>query len=288
MMRRIAVLGLFALAWTSPVIVVAATAQRTFVASHGSDAYPCSLTQPCRSFAAAIAKTSDNGEVIVLDSGGYGPVTITQSVSIIAPAGVYAGISAPSSSGVVIDASGIVVVLRGLTINGELSGGYGVLLLRGAQLTIEECEIANMQVDGIGLVANDSTVTVKNTTVRNSLGAGVFASSTAGVMRVSIINSVMVNNIDGFNVSAVSGGATALIVTRSTLVGNNLDGFFVSAEPGASASAVSDGNTVTYSNVGFGFGGGGGDEKIYTVHNNTAGYVNVPVYGGALTSCCGI
>ena len=285
-MKGFTIAGAFALGILAPLSAFA-TAQRTFVASNGSDAFGCTLTQPCRSFAAAIAKTSANGEVIVLDSAGYGPVTITKSVSIIAPAGVYAGVSVFSGEGITINGSGIVVVLRGLTINGQ-GGGYGVYFSQGKQLTIEECEIANMLAAGIALVANDSNVTVKNTTVRNSVGSGVFAYSTAGVMRVSISNSVIAGNYDGVNSGAVSGGATAVIVTRSTLVGNTFDGFFVYAELGASASALSDGNTVTYSSNGFYFGGAGGDEKIYTVGNNTGGYVNVPVNGGALTSCCGI
>ncbi|MEO8674060.1 MAG: hypothetical protein ABI569_00675, partial [Casimicrobiaceae bacterium] len=70
----------------------AATAQRTFVASNGVDNPVCSIASPCRGFAAAVAATSAGGEVIVLDSAGYGTVTISQAVSIIAPAGVYAGV----------------------------------------------------------------------------------------------------------------------------------------------------------------------------------------------------
>ena len=79
-------------------------AQRTFVASTGLDANPCSIGAPCRSFGAAISHTDSDGEIIVLDSAGYGPVTIIQSVSIIAPPGVYAGISVFSGDGVTIDA----------------------------------------------------------------------------------------------------------------------------------------------------------------------------------------
>ncbi len=89
-------------AFTAGVLLLAAAisndadafAQRTFVASSGADTNSCAITQPCRSFASAIALTAAGGEVIVLDSAGYGPVTITQSVSIIAPPGVYAGITA--------------------------------------------------------------------------------------------------------------------------------------------------------------------------------------------------
>ena len=73
--------------------------QRTFVAANGSDAHPCSLAQPCRSFAAAIANTDPNGEIIVFDSAGYGVVAITKSVTIAAPPGVYAGITVFSGDG---------------------------------------------------------------------------------------------------------------------------------------------------------------------------------------------
>ena len=55
-----------------------AAAQRTFVSAGGVDNPNCSLAAPCRSFASAIAATLSGGEVIVLDSAGYGPVTITK------------------------------------------------------------------------------------------------------------------------------------------------------------------------------------------------------------------
>lgn len=66
--------------------------QRTHVsASFGTDsntASNCTELAPCRTFQAAVKVTDANGEVIVLDSGEYGPVTITRSVALIAPAGV--------------------------------------------------------------------------------------------------------------------------------------------------------------------------------------------------------
>jgi len=96
-----------------------ATAKRTFVASHGVDNPNCSIVAPCRNFAAAITATSAGGEVIVLDSAGYGPVTTTKSISIVAPPGIYAGISVLAGNGVTIDAPGATVVLRGLSINSQ-------------------------------------------------------------------------------------------------------------------------------------------------------------------------
>jgi hypothetical protein len=115
-----------------------AQAQRTFVSGLGSDANPCTRTAPCRTFAQAVAGTSRGGEVVVLDSAGYGPVTITQSVSIIAPPGVYAGISALSGSGIIINASGDTVILRGLTLSSQ-NGNNGILFHGGGTLHVENC-----------------------------------------------------------------------------------------------------------------------------------------------------
>ena len=85
-LRTFTAVAIFALS-----VPAVAALQRTFVASTGSDSNPCSLPLPCRGFAIAVAAVAPAGEVIVLDSGGYGPVVITQSVSIIAPAGVVCG-----------------------------------------------------------------------------------------------------------------------------------------------------------------------------------------------------
>ena len=78
-------------------------AQRTFVSGVGNDSNPCSRTAPCRTFGQAILQTAAGGEVYVLDSAGYSAFTISQSVSIIAPAGVTAGISVFSGTGIVVN-----------------------------------------------------------------------------------------------------------------------------------------------------------------------------------------
>src|SRR4029453_2440829 len=121
----------------------AAAAQRTFVSIGGNDASTtCSLVAPCRSFSKAITVTDDNGEVIVLDSGGYGHVTIDRSVSLIAPPGIYAGISVfPGDNGIDVNGAGIKVALRGLTINGQ-GGDIGVYLSNGTELRIDGGTIA--------------------------------------------------------------------------------------------------------------------------------------------------
>ncbi len=106
-----------------------------------------------------MAQTSVGGEVIVLDSAGYGPVTITKSVSITVPAGVYGGISVAGTSnatGVLVANTAINVVLRGLTIHsvGAADGisTYGVRMTDGSTLTIENCVVSNFaQWGGVGV-----------------------------------------------------------------------------------------------------------------------------------------
>jgi hypothetical protein len=61
----------------------ALAASRTFVSGAGSDSGDCSLAAPCPTFAYALTQTAESGEITVLTSAGYGPVTITKSVSII-------------------------------------------------------------------------------------------------------------------------------------------------------------------------------------------------------------
>jgi len=111
-------------------------AQRHFVSASGTSNLSCSITQPCRQFSDALAVVDPGGEVIVLTSGGYGTRAITQSVSIIAAPGVYAGITVFAGTGVSIASSGVQVALRGLTINGQ--GGFvGVSMLQTGQLVME-------------------------------------------------------------------------------------------------------------------------------------------------------
>src|SRR5438128_2361153 len=126
-------------------------AQRTFVsAADGSDLNPCTRPLPCRSFAAALPLTDTDGEVIVVDSGGYGVVTIAQSVSLISPDGVYAGITAPMfNNAVTVNADATAqVVLRNLVLN-SAGGESGVRAQKVGTLYVERCAINRFQQSGI-------------------------------------------------------------------------------------------------------------------------------------------
>lgn len=145
--RRTALAGAVAAALLAASDPAVAAGQRSFVsAASGVDNPACSIGSPCRSFGAAITVTNAGGEVIALDSGGFGPVTITQSVSIIASPGVYAGISVFSGNGVTVTTGASdTVKLEGLTVNNQGASGDGVRFDGAGTLAVERVEVSGFQ-----------------------------------------------------------------------------------------------------------------------------------------------
>src|ERR1700686_824410 len=112
---------------------------RSFVSGLGNDLNNCSLAAPCRTFQRAHDQTNAGGEIAVLDSAGYGAVTITKSISIVNPGGVEAGITVPSGGiAITINASGAIVALRGLTLEGAATGSDGILVNSGGSLNVRD------------------------------------------------------------------------------------------------------------------------------------------------------
>ena len=96
---------------------------RTFVSGLGSDANPCTRTAPCRSFQKAHDVVAANGEVVALDSAGYGKLIITKSVTISGEGQEAESSAASCDTGILISTSGITVVLRSIRIEGFGTGG---------------------------------------------------------------------------------------------------------------------------------------------------------------------
>src|SRR3954462_13549991 len=59
-----------------------AQATRTWVSGVGDDVNPCSRTAPCKTFAGAISKTAEGGEIDAVDPGAFGGVTVTKAITI--------------------------------------------------------------------------------------------------------------------------------------------------------------------------------------------------------------
>src|SRR5437660_9164583 len=99
---------------------------RTYVSGMGDDSGPCTETAPCRTFQTAIGLTLAGGEIFVLDSADYGPVTIDKALTIMSEGGV-AGILATKGAGIKVYAGvSDVVSLRGLDIDGGGRADSGI------------------------------------------------------------------------------------------------------------------------------------------------------------------
>jgi hypothetical protein len=201
--------------------------QRTFVSALGSDAANCQLATPCRGFAAALVQTSPSGEIVVLDSAGYGPVTINKAVSIVVPPGIYAGVSVlAGTDGIVVSAGAAdEVILRGLTINNQ-GGNNGVVFNSGAALYIESCTIRGFSAPGMANVkfapSAASKLFVKDSYIRGGQ-AGINLVNGATLASATIDNTRIESNVIG--ITASFAGAIALrnsIVSENTGHGVNL------------------------------------------------------------------
>src|SRR5580704_16987229 len=77
-----ALLSVAVIASGAPAQAQNGTLTRSFVSSSGVDSNPCTITQPCASFAQAYTKVGANGIVAALDPGKYGPITIIGPVTV--------------------------------------------------------------------------------------------------------------------------------------------------------------------------------------------------------------
>src|SRR4029079_4679432 len=96
-----------------------------------------------KTFAGAISKTADGGFINVLDSGGFGALTITKSITIDGE-GAHAGVLAAGTQGFIINAAGKKVTLRNLAIESPSvtsPGSVGVRVIAAAEVHIEKCWI---------------------------------------------------------------------------------------------------------------------------------------------------
>ena len=219
---------------------------------NGNDANPCSLTLPCRGFAAALLQTSPAGEIIALDTAGYGPLTINKAVTIEAPSGIHAVITAmPGQDAVTVNTPGNYVVLRGLEITGGPSFGLsGINFQAGLGLTVENCVISYMANNGIAIAATDSRVAIIGTTLRLN---GQAALAVQGSTNVSVARSALIQNNAG-GISVFAGPAISplfLSIEDSVLTGNGSFGISVNAPFPVSSAIVSvSGSTIAGSGMG--------------------------------------
>jgi hypothetical protein len=217
----------FALGLTLIALPTFAQATRTWVSGVGDDANPCSRTAPCKTFAGAISKTANGGEINVIDPGGFGAVTITKSLKIDGTP-MMAGVLSSSVNGIIINAGTTdKIILKGLDINGNIpfSAGVtrGVRVLQAGFVMIQDCEIFNYGERGVSIEGTSPTKAfiVRSRIYNNPVANGVVILPSAGAVShlMTIEDSSIFNN--GVRGLLAQNGAT-VTVTHSVISGNSI------------------------------------------------------------------
>lgn len=201
-----------------------AQATRTWVSGVGDDANPCSRTAPCKTFAGAISKTATNGEISVLDPGGFGAVTITKGITINGD-GTLAGILAANTVGIIINAPTTAnVTIRNVSIHGAGNGTDGIRILAAKSVNIENCSIQGFVNQGIDIIPSTAGLSLKVNVMGSQIryntqqGIQVLPTGTATV-QLSVTDSVV--NGHGLAGIDIAGANNTASITRTTLSNNN-------------------------------------------------------------------
>ena len=275
--------ALVCLAVALPAATAHAQLFRTYLASDGSDANPCTVQAPCRLLPAALAAVKDGGEVWIMDSANFntGPVVINKSVSILAIPGALGSIVGSGGDAILINTAGVKVSLRNLKILNFSGGLNGIHMTNGASLKVEGCEIAGFTDSGFysGIkVKTPAKVTIVDTIVRdNYIGIwfdngskgdvaratvvgntyiGIFAEPTLdSTVTVTVSDSVSSNNDFGFVAGGYESSFLArMTVSRSTASHNGTSGFVTRGS--GTALMVVAGSVASHNDWGFANAGG--------------------------------
>ncbi|HWX67587.1 MAG TPA: hypothetical protein VNZ27_14300 [Rhodanobacter sp.] len=157
-----------------------AQASRTWVSGVGDDANPCSRTAPCKTFAGAISKTAANGEISVLDPGGFGALTITKAITING-GGELASVLVSGTNAIVIAAGPTdTVILRNLEFNGIGTGVDGVLIQSAGTVIIDHSTFEGFANNDVELNVTSPTYVVMQDSTITGGAKGVVIDGTSG------------------------------------------------------------------------------------------------------------
>lgn len=195
---------------------------RSHVSISGSDANTatnCSRPNPCRNFAAAYSVTSPGGEIVALDSGGFGGLTITTAVTVMAIPGQVAFTAvAAGTNGIVVNAgANDVVILRNITFGASGAANTNGVAHSSGKLVIENCAFAQLT-NGLVLNGINAKGAARNSTF-NGNSRGIYV--TSGILDVDLCQ-IAFNSIEGIRADGAGEVAitTVVRVSRSDILSN--------------------------------------------------------------------
>jgi hypothetical protein len=260
-MIRIAIAAALALAAMLPTLPAQAQNSRSFVSSTGLDTNNCSLTAPCRSFVGAYAKTNAAGEIDVLNTAGYGPLTITGAISIVNDGGTASVLIPSGGTGFTINAGvNDAVSVRGVTFEGAGVGQHGIVFNTGQSLTAKNCVIRHVTASGITFSPNaSSSLLVSDTLVADNSVDGIVLAPTGSGTVTAVINRVEVNNNAsgiGFAFFGTSSSGSIIASVSESITSNNGTGVVGGSSPGLAVPKVTLFHSVVANNSAVGIAAG--------------------------------
>jgi hypothetical protein len=291
-------LNILALAiFTLTVSSLSQAQTRTWVSGVGDDLNPCSRTAPCKTYAGAISKTADKGEISTLDPGGFGAVTVTKSITIDGTAGAgFGSILAAGVNGVNVNDSAtatpgtIIVTLRNLSINGaSTTAGSGIRFISGKALIVEDCDIFGFvgttgsagRGVSVELTAGPKNVFIKDTNITNCT-VGVRIGTTSSIV-AALLDNVNIdatgNQVAGTTGVELAAGGFATI--RDSTISRFQNG--INNTGGANSGAILIGTTLFSNVTGLNAGASTARSSMSSFILNDTG---VALAGGAFNSGC--
>jgi hypothetical protein len=223
-----------------------AQATRTWVSGVGDDVNPCSRTAPCKTFAGAISKTAIAGEINCLDSGGFGTINITKSITLRCK-GVIGSILGAGTTGVIINSATAQVLLDGLDIMGANTGTIGIRIIAAQKVWIKDVTISQFLNNGINVESASAHVFVENSFIlNNGQAAGTFGGiNVAGTSNIANLRNTQIlfngNGATGFALNASS--ASAAVSLQTTVLNDSTNG--ISRVGGAQVVCIGPSNVVS-------------------------------------------
>jgi hypothetical protein len=232
---------------------------RTYVASDGNDANPCTLTQPCRLLPAAITAVADGGEIWMLDSANYNTSTvfIGKSVTVMAVPGVVGSIVGASQTALLVSTG--TVQLRNLMFV-PLAGSTGLfsaIIVQGlANLDLLGCTISGFPGQALFVGFGGNVLLSDSMLRRNGIAAGlpairVLAQVAATTTTIDIANTTIQGSLTGLQLSSTNATATIRASIRDSRIYQGAErGIDAISSAGASVNFTASNNMIVGTQAG--------------------------------------
>ena len=233
----------------APAALVHAQLSKIFVASTGNDANDGSRGSPKRNFQGAHDAVVAGGQIVVLDTAGYGALNITKSLAVTVPPGVNGFVTVTgTTNGITVNATAANVALRGLIIEGGGlgGGGTGISATTLSFLFLEDCTVRNFSIGFAFFVNSPANLYMRNCVVR-SCNSGMEVRPSSAVTNVAGIIDCRFEQNSSFGVIASTNGNGSNI--DMTLEGCFVAGNNTGVQASASNSVIRVSNSTIINNA---------------------------------------